>query len=75
MVIILFKLLDKLTARDLNSAENDGPILELIMAKNYVFKKGKRGKKTKIRTLITIIFYVFGRFFIRLKWKKRIFNE
>ena len=51
MVIILFKLLDKLTARDLNSAENDGPILELIMAKNYVFKKGKRGKKQKLEHL------------------------
>jgi hypothetical protein len=44
MVIILFKLLDKVTSRDLNSAERDGLILEVIMPKNYDFKK-ERGEK------------------------------
>ncbi|MCK5257879.1 MAG: hypothetical protein KAJ69_00060 [Thermoplasmatales archaeon] len=34
MVIILFILLDKVTARDMNSAESDWAILEVTMPKN-----------------------------------------
>ena len=75
MVIILFILLDKVMARDVNSAESEWAILEVTMPKNYDLKKEGGAKKQKIRTLQTIVFYFLGRFSIRLKWKKRIFSE